>query len=103
MSRPEPDLALLGLGKRDVSYDVDLPRPLVVRRNGMMQSLGGELEVFSLDDQHAFVRVGAAFDLAVGDIVGCGISHPCTTFERWRAIPVVDDDFDVVDVVHTFF
>ncbi|MDH3299502.1 MAG: alanine racemase [Acidimicrobiia bacterium] len=103
MSRPEPDLAVLGFGKRDASYDIDLPRPLVVRRDGEMRSLDGQLQVFLLDDQHAFVRVGAGFDLAVGDIVGCGISHPCTTFERWRAIPVVDADLDVVDVVHTFF
>ena len=25
--------------------------------------------------------------LAVGDLVGCGISHPCTTFDKWRLIP----------------
>jgi len=103
MSRPEPDLALLGFGKRDVSYDIDLPIPLVIRRNGETRPLDGELEVFLLDDQHAFVRVADGFDLAVGDIVGCGISHPCTTFERWRAIPVVDGEHDVVDVVHTYF
>jgi D-serine deaminase-like pyridoxal phosphate-dependent protein len=35
------------------------------------------------------------------------LSHPCTAFDKWRAIPVVDDaDGDdplVVDVVRTYF
>ena len=34
---------------------------------------------------------------------GCGISHPCTAFDRWRAMPVVDDDYNVVGSVRTFF
>lgn len=103
VSRPEPDLVLLGLGKRDASYDVDLPKPLVVRREEQVRHVDGELEVFALDDQHAYVRITSEFDIAVGDIVGCGISHPCTTFDRWRAIPLVDNDFDVVGVIRTFF
>jgi D-serine dehydratase len=32
-----------------------------------------------------------------------GITHPCTSFDKWRVIPVVDDDDRVVDAVHTFF
>ena len=27
LSRPEPGLALLGFGKRDVPFDIDLPMP----------------------------------------------------------------------------
>lgn len=103
VSRPEPGLALLGFGKRDASYDVDLPMPAVVHRGERTARVDGELEVFRLDDQHAYAKVAAGFDLAVGDIVGCGISHPCTTFERWRAMPLVDDHFDVVSAVRTFF
>ena len=103
VSRPEPDLVLLGFGRRDASYDVDLPKPLVVRRDGHVRNVDGELEVFDLNDQHAYVRIPPGFDIAVGDIVGCGISHPCTTFDRWRAIPLVDEDFDVVGVIRTFF
>lgn len=103
VSRPEPDLVLLGFGKRDASYDVDMPKPLVVRRDEQVRHVDGELEVFDLNDQHAYVRIASGFDIAVGDIVGCGISHPCTTFDRWRAIPLVDDDFNVVDVIRTFF
>lgn len=103
VSRPEPGLALLGFGKRDASYDVDLPMPTAVRRDGRMIQLDGELEVFRLDDQHAYAKVAAGFDLAVGEVVGCGISHPCTTFERWRAMPLVDQHFNVIGAVRTFF
>ena len=103
VSRPESGLALLGFGKRDASYDVDLPVPVTVRRDGRMEPLSGELEVFRLDDQHAYAKVAAGFDLAVGDMVGCGISHPCTTFERWRAMPLIDEHYDVIGAVRTFF
>ncbi len=103
VSRPEPDLALLGFGKRDASFDVDLPLPVAVRRHGAARSLQGELKVFALNDQHAFVRISPGFDLAVGDIVGCGISHPCASFDRWRAMPVVDESFNVTGAIRTFF
>lgn len=103
VSRPEPGLALLGFGKRDASYDVDLPMPTAIRRDGRMIRLNGELEVFRLDDQHAYAKVAPGFDLAVGEVVGCGISHPCTTFERWRAMPLVDESFAVIGAVRTFF
>ena len=39
----------------------------------------------------------------VGDLVGCGISHPCTTFDKWRWMPVVDDDYGVTGAIRTFF
>lgn len=103
VSRPEPTLVVLGFGKRDASYDVHLPAPSVLWRDGKLRPLGGEFDVFALNDQHAYLRVASESDVAVGDIVGCGISHPCTTFDKWRAIPLIDDDFDVVGVVRTFF
>ena len=103
VSRPEDDLAILGFGKRDASYDVDLPKPLTVRRAGIHQEVDNGLTVFSLNDQHAYVRVSPGFDLEVGDIVGCGVSHPCSTFDRWRALPLIDDDFTVVGAIRTYF
>ena len=103
VSRPEDDLALLGFGKRDGSYDVDLPMPHTLRRDGQMQPTDGALHIFELNDQHAFVRIAPDFDLRVGDQVGCGISHPCTSFDRWRAMPVTDDDHNIVGAVRTFF
>ena len=103
LSRPEPELALLGMGKRDVPYDVGLPVPVRVCDASGLRGVAGTMTVFDLNDQHAYLRVSAGDGLAVGDLVGCGISHPCTAFDKWRLIPVVDDDYTVVDAVHTFF
>jgi D-serine dehydratase len=87
LSRPEPGLAICGMGMRDVSYDQDLPVPLAAWRNGeriaTRDSLG---TVAKLNDQHAFLGLPIDSDLAVGDIVAFGISHPCTCLDRWREI-----------------
>jgi D-serine deaminase-like pyridoxal phosphate-dependent protein len=36
-----------------------------------------------------------------------GLSHPCTAFDKWRLIPVVDDagtaNPRIVDLIHTYF
>jgi D-serine deaminase-like pyridoxal phosphate-dependent protein len=102
LSRPEPDVALLLMGKRDVAYDIELPRPLTVHDgNGLRPAAG--MTVFDLNDQHAYLRLPTGDPLAVGDLVACGISHPCTAFDKWRLIPVVDDDYTVIDAVHTYF
>ncbi len=103
LSRPEPDLAILGLGKRDVSYDIDLPVPLLAKGTSGLRSVHGEMTIFDLNDQHAYVRLREGDELVPGDLVGCGISHPCTTFDKWRLIPVVDDDYRVIDAIQTFF
>jgi D-serine deaminase-like pyridoxal phosphate-dependent protein len=103
LSRPEPDRALLCMGKRDVSFDIDLPRPVVASSRGALRSVEGAMSVFDLNDQHAYLRLPPEDGLAVGDLLGCGISHPCTAFDKWRLIPVVDDEYTVVDAVHTFF
>jgi D-serine dehydratase len=103
LSRPEPDLAIVGFGKRDAPHDVDLPMPRrIVRASGEQVAVDGQLEVFELMDQHAFARVkGVHID--VGDLVVCGISHPCTAFDKWRLIPTVDDDYGVTGAIRTYF
>jgi D-serine dehydratase len=105
LSMPEPGLALLGFGKRDVSHDLELPVPRFVKTAGPQppRPLRAEATIFSLNDQHAFMKVGAEARLNVGDLVGCGISHPCTAFDTWRLIPVVDDAYNVIDAVLTYF
>jgi len=104
LSRPEPDLAILGMGKRDVAFDFDAPIPLLRRTAaGDQIDVKGRLEVIGLNDQHAFCRLRPGLPLDVGDVVMSGISHPCTAFDKWRAIPVLDDDDRVVDAVATFF
>ena len=104
LSLPEPGLALLGFGKRDVSYDLGLPLPRLVKGGTeAVRRVRGEASIFALNDQHAYMRLAAEEDLRVGDLVGCGISHPCTAFDKWRLIPVVDDEYRVLDAVLTYF
>jgi D-serine dehydratase len=103
LSRPEPGLALLGAGRRDVGFDAGLPVPLRgVRRDGGRLDVAGAT-VTELNDQHAYLRLPKSAALAPGDLIGLGISHPCTTLDKWRMIPVVNREDRVVDVVHAFF
>lgn len=103
LSRPEPGLAIAGLGRRDASADAGLPVPqLVRRRTGEVDPLTSTV-VPAVNDQHAYLEIAATDALAVGDLVRFGISHPCTTFDKWHAIPVVDVDGTVVDVAETRF
>ncbi len=101
-SRPQPDLAFLTFGKRDAPYDLDLPFPLYAYANGEKQELH-EAVVKKMNDQHAYLSINPAQALNIGDLVCCGISHPCTAFDKWRVLPVVDDDYNVVDLYVTFF
>ncbi|HEX5902932.1 MAG TPA: hypothetical protein VF028_07450 [Actinomycetota bacterium] len=85
LSRPEHDLAIVGLGRRDVPFDQGYPRPLLVRRGlEEMLSIGGFVDVTGLNDQHAYCRVSGDVSLEVGDLVMFGISHPCSAFDRWE-------------------
>lgn len=107
ISQPEPGLALLDAGKRDVPYDEGLPVPLAVAA-----TLGGQerpfpaaarAEITALNDQHAFLRWQGEAPVAIGDVVTLGLSHPCTAFDKWRLIPVVDADGIVREAVETLF
>ncbi|HMI69594.1 MAG TPA: hypothetical protein VK510_06325 [Solirubrobacteraceae bacterium] len=93
LSRPQPDRLILDCGRRDVSFDAGLP--VVLGHD--------ELTVVALNDQHAHLQVDGASDLAIGDVVRLGISHPCTTFDRWHVIAVVDDSGSVLEAVETSF
>ena len=44
-----------------------------------------------------------AASCAVGDVLVCGISHPCTAFDKWSLIPVLDDDDVVIEAIRTLF
>ncbi|MFH8338676.1 amino acid deaminase [Streptomyces sp. AM6-12] len=102
VSRPSATEAFVNAGKRDVSYDLDLPVARVVRRDGGERPAVG-IEVTALSDQHLWLRTGAEADLQVGDWVGFGLSHPCTVFEKWQLIPVAEADGTVVDYIRTYF
>ncbi|HZI82600.1 MAG TPA: amino acid deaminase [Casimicrobiaceae bacterium] len=105
-SRPERGLAILTMGRRDVSYDADLPRPIKWFRRGLHDAPSpapSAWRVEKLNDQHAYLHVPENADVKVGDLVGCGISHPCTTFDKWQLLMEVDDDYTVVGGLRTFF
>ena len=103
-SRPEPGLALVTMGRRDVSFDQHHPEPQVVRgENGAGRDIAAEeCRVTKLADQHAFLELDPRSGISVGDWIGFGLSHPCTVFDKWSMIPVVDGD-RVVDLVRAFF
>jgi D-serine dehydratase len=104
-SLPDPGVAIVSFGKRDCAYDLDLPIPLFAvpgsRPLAEQVSLSAA-RITRLNDQHAYLR-GAGERLSVGDRVCCGISHPCTAFDKWRVIPVVDDCYNVHDWYRTYF
>ncbi len=104
LSVPEDRLAIVGLGRRDVPFDRDLPVPRHLRRAGsdMVEDVAG-LVFRSINDQHGFVELPAGVELQPGDWLGCGISHPCTAFDKWRLLPELDDDHRLVDFVRTYF
>jgi D-serine deaminase-like pyridoxal phosphate-dependent protein len=103
LSRPEPELAIVGFGKRDVPFDIELPIPMLASRGGELRDVRETLTVTALNDQHAYVRLAPGAELAVGELLGCGISHPCLAFDKWPLIPLVDDDYTVVGGIRTFF
>ncbi|MFE7762024.1 amino acid deaminase [Streptomyces sp. NPDC057438] len=104
VSRPTPDQAFANAGKRDAAHDLDLPSAEVVRDagTGAVRDAAG-ITVTGLSDQHAWLRTEDGSALEVGDWVGLGLSHPCTSFDKWKLIPVVEADGTVVDYVRTFF
>lgn len=105
-SRPEPGLALLTMGKRDASFDLDLPIAtwhFRSAKDAVPQPAGADWKISAMNDQHAYLRIPENAEVDVGDLVGCGISHPCTTFDKWRVLLTVDDGYRVTGAIRTFF
>jgi D-serine dehydratase len=102
LSRPEPTRALVGIGKRDASADGQLPVAKKVYRAGAVRDIE-PIQVVTINDQHAYLDLDPDDPLRVGEFVGFGISHPCTTFDKWRTMLLVDDDYRVVELIDTLF
>ncbi len=106
LSRPEPGLALLDAGRRDLSFDAGLPEPQLVADDlgGAARPLVGA-HISALNDQHAYLRLPADCELRVGQVVRLGISHPCTTVDKWRWLPVLGAGSDprILDLIPTYF
>ena len=102
-SLPEPGLAVVAMGKRDISVDPDLPIPLQLHRPGEPARPLTGCSVRKVMDQHAMMVMPEHADIRIGDVVSFGASHPCLTFDKWRQVLLVDDDLRVLEVMPTFF
>jgi D-serine dehydratase len=104
-SIPEPNRAIIGMGKRDAAFDAGMPIPAQMYRPGAASpgATPAHWKVTGMMDQHAYLEIEAGDDIRVGDMIAFDISHPCLTFDKWRHIPVLDSQFQVIDIVQTFF
>ncbi|MBD8871392.1 amino acid deaminase [Rhodanobacter sp. DHB23] len=102
-SLPEPGLAVVAMGKRDISCDPDLPIPLQRHRPGAPAQPLQDCVTRKVMDQHTMLAIPAGTDLRIGDIVSFGASHPCLTFDKWRQILCVDDELRVLEAMPTLF
>ena len=108
-SVPEPGLAFLTCGRRDISYDIELPMPQRLARAGVHRmdqvvATPPDWRITALNDQHAYLQFDpAGLVPVVGDRVVLGLSHPCTTFDKWRWMVVAEDDGLVTGAIHTCF
>ena len=108
VSRPEPGLAIMDAGKRDLPVDEGLPQPQAIgpALGAPMTALDGAA-ITAVNDQHCYLTFDAGTSTVnIGDVVRLGLSHPCTAMDKWTLIPVlagVDDDQPIVDLIRTFF
>jgi len=105
LSCPEPGLALLNAGRRDLSFDAGWPLPVWHLQDGKRAPAPAGWRVTGLNDQHAYLRWDpeACAGPAVGERVALGPSHPCTTFDKWAWMAVADEDDRVVEAITTQF
>jgi D-serine dehydratase len=106
LSVPEPGLVILSAGRRDFGQDAGNPVALTLVRRGTterrpLHEAGWQMAAAS--DQHAHMSAPPGHGAEVGDLVALGPSHPCTTFDKWRLIHLVDDDYTVTDTIATYF
>lgn len=103
-SRPEPGLLIVSAGRSDAPFDSGLPVPLRhVVGDGRVGEDVSRWSAAGMNDQHCYVQVPPETVVGVGDRVVFGVSHPCTAFDKWKIVPVIDDDATIVDGIRTYF
>ena len=103
LSRPEPGLAICGMGMRDVSFDQGLPVAVAAYRDGVALQRPKHAQVVKLNDQHCFLNLADDADVEVGDVISFGISHPCTAIDRWSWIFEVGPNGKIIGALPTHF
>ncbi|WP_081848056.1 amino acid deaminase [Microbulbifer sp. HZ11] len=105
-SLPERGMAILNFGKRDAAYDAGLPRPELHFRPGRdttPHTITEDWRLTNIMDQHAMLQIPRDADLQVGDILALSTSHPCLTFDKWRQVLIIDDDYNLLETAETCF
>jgi D-serine dehydratase len=107
ISRPEPRRLIVGAGKRDIGNDMDMPRLVKWLRaslhGGSPAAFDERARVVELNDQHAHVEIDESNPAGFGDLVAFGVSHPCTTFDKWRRMQLVNGDYSIAATFSTYF
>jgi D-serine dehydratase len=103
---PEPNRAIVALGKRDAAFDAGMPITSLHFRPGISQTpqpAPSDWKITAMMDQHAFMSIPTGADIEVGDMLAFDISHPCLTFDKWRQVLLVDEAYQVTGAVQTLF
>jgi D-serine dehydratase len=106
LSVPEPELVIVSAGRRDFGQDAGNPAALSHVRRGSAERRSlreSGWRMTAVSDQHAHLTVPPDHGVEVGDLVALGPSHPCTTFDKWRVLHLVDDDYNVIEAIATCF
>jgi D-serine dehydratase len=106
LSIPEPELIILSAGRRDFGQDAGNPVALTHVRRGSAERRPlreADWRMTAVSDQHAHMTVPPGHGVEIGDLVALGPSHPCTTFDKWRILYLVDDDYNVTETIPTYF
>ncbi|RJG47895.1 amino acid deaminase [Motilimonas pumila] len=106
-SIPEPGHAIIGMGKRDTAFDAGLPSPELLVKPGdgidNVVTLDSQWQLTDIMDQHAYLSFPEGAALKVGDMIAFSTSHPCLTFDKWKQLAVIDDEYQVIDMMRTYF
>lgn len=103
-SVPESDRAIVNFGKRDSAFDAGLPQPVAHYRAGKaVEFVPDAIETTGIMDQHAMLKLKPGADVQVGDILVFSTSHPCLTFDKWKALFLIDDEYNVLETLETAF
>ncbi|TGE84918.1 amino acid deaminase [Pseudoalteromonas sp. KS88] len=105
LSLPEPGLAIIGMGKRDVAFDAGLPTAELIYsvKTNQLRAVNSAFKVEKIMDQHCMLRYSDDQPLRVGDMMSFSTSHPCLTFDKWRQIGIVEDEWVITKTISTQF